>query len=165
MSEQDDWGEMDEVNPQTPAAAATAVRTWWNGSGPACGATGSPSGNARGGEDNLNYLISKPGTASIETEIGEVVPIFLSSPKWQLNDSRLFPPASTYVARDSGEPLTTTVRPNVLSLSPAVPFFGFPGKSAAICTRRSTIIRAWFQPPASGNHNFRWASYCWSAST
>jgi hypothetical protein len=32
-SEQENRG--DEVNPQTPAAAATAVRTWWNGSGPA----------------------------------------------------------------------------------------------------------------------------------
>ena len=39
-----------------------------------------------------------------------MVPIFLSSPKWQLNGSRLFPPASTCVARHSGEPLTTTVR-------------------------------------------------------
>ena len=58
MSEQDDWGEMDEVNPQTPAAAATAVRTWWNGSGSVCGATSSPTGNAAGGEDNLNYLTS-----------------------------------------------------------------------------------------------------------
>ena len=43
---------------------------------------------------------------------------------------------------DEVKPLTTTVRPNLISLSPAAPFFGFPGKSAPIRTRRSTILRA-----------------------